>query len=110
MEKYVNFICEYFQRYFYSAIREPIKLSLEKYFGIQGQSTTDQALTDLDNAFVTGTGVNKAEIVPIENGEYRFKYRLEFTIKTEYLGMIAVLATWLGFVEEVDETEGENQG
>jgi hypothetical protein len=103
MDKYINYICEYFQKYFYSVIREPIKLSLEKYFGIKDQATTDQALSDLDRAFVTGTGINKAEIVPIEAGEYRFKYRLEFTIKAEYVGMIAVLAAWLGFIE----TEGE---
>ncbi len=105
MEKYINHIAQYFQKYFYSVIREPIKMSLEKYFGLKEQATTMQALTDLDNAFITGTGVNKFEIVPIENGEMRVKYNLEFTIKQEYLGLIPVLAYHLDYVEPVNEGE-----
>lgn len=102
MENYINFIAAYFQNVFYTQIRLPIFLALDRYFGIIGSDATKEALTDLDGSFITGTGINKFEIIPLENGEMRVIYRQEFTIKQEYLGLIPVLANSLGYVEPVE--------
>jgi hypothetical protein len=116
MENFINFICRYFEPVFLGIIRSAISDALHAYFGVKEQVTTDAALTDFDNAFVTGTGVNKFKIIDEENGEKRVVYNLEFTIKAEYVGLIPVLANRLGYVEPVEPEalpeptiiEGEN--
>ena len=110
-EKEINYICGHFRKLFYNFLRDRIAESLARFFGANEVQNTETALNDLDSAVTTGTGFNTCEIVPIEEGEYRFKYRLEFTIKVEYLGLIPVLAKWLGYVPEPEpETDLPNEG
>lgn len=100
MDEIKNFICKHFESKFYAMIREPIQEAFSKYFGIAGKQITELALSDLDNAFVTGTGINKMEIVDLPDGELRLIYRLEFTIKAEYTSGVAILGADLGYVAQ----------
>lgn len=109
MEKYINFICKYFEGLFYGHTRGRIYDALSAYFGIAGNAMTEQAISDLDNGFVSGTGINKCEIVAIENGEYRFKYIQEFTIKAEYLALIPIVANRIGYTEPKSDLPNEGE-
>ena len=65
MEKYINYLSEYFRQQIYNDYYAKFQGALTRYFGIAGQAMTDAALKDYADAFVTGTAINTWELVDI---------------------------------------------